>query len=189
MTPINPRTPRAFTLVETMIVIAISAIMFITISILIFKFNMTSEYQQAILQSSGSASALIKEVETLTLPADAVLLTHIFSGVTRTSTSTTLVLEIPSIDSSGNIIPNAHDYAAFYTTGTIAYRTLEKNAASVRVSGTKKLSDTVQSLTFTYNNAALTAADIVTVDAQMQTHAKQELMYDHRQQQIRLRNH
>ncbi|MDO8231816.1 MAG: hypothetical protein Q7T37_01260 [bacterium] len=189
MTLTPAKTARAFTLIETVIVVTISAIMFTTISVLIYDLNKTSEYQQTVLQSSGSASALVKEIESLALPADAVLQTHTFSGITRTSTSTTLVLEIPSIDSSGNIVPSAHDYAAFYTAGTDAYRILEANASSQRVSGTKKLSSTVNSLTFSYNNTDFSQVDTVIVDAQMRAQVKQELIYDHRQQQIRLRNH
>lgn len=188
MTFTPSKTTRAFTLVETVIVVTVSAIMFTAISVLIYNLNKTSEYQQTVLQSSGSAGMLVKEVEALTLPADAVLQTHTFSGTVRTSTSTTLVLEIPSIDSSGNIVPNAHDYAAFYTTGTDAYRVLEANISSQRVSGTKKLSSTVNSLTFSYNNTDFTQVDTITVDAQMRAQVKQELVYDHRQQQVRLRN-
>ena len=189
MTHTPKKTSHAFTLIETVIVIGIGTIMFIILSALIYNFHKTSEYQQTILQSSGSASAIVKEVEALTLPASAVLQTHIFSDATRTSTTTTLVLEIPSIDRSGNIVPNAYDYAAFYTTGTEAYRLLETHAASHRTPGRKKLSSTVSSLTFSYNNTDVTQTSIVTVDARMQAQAKQELIYDHRQQQIRLRNH
>lgn len=180
---------RAFTLIETIYIVAISVVVFIALGTLIYNFNKTSEYQRTVLESSGSASALIKEIEELVFPTDAVLQTHIFPDATRSSTSTVLVLEIPSVDSAGNIVPSAHDYAAFYTIGTNAYRTLEANAASRRVSGTKKLSSTVGSLSFSYNAADFTQVTIVTVDVQTQAQVRGDTITDHRQQQIRLRNH
>lgn len=180
---------RAFTLIETIIVIAISISMMTALGFLIYNFNTISTYQKIFMQSSNSASAIMREMESLTFPADAVLQTHTFSSSTYTSSPTVLVLEIPSIDSSGNVIANTYDYAAFYTVGTNAYIILEANALSNRASGTKKLSSTASALTFTYNDANFANVNIVTVDVQTQTQAKQEILSDHRREQIRLRNY
>jgi hypothetical protein len=131
----------------------------------------------------------MREMESLTLPADAVLQTHTFIGGTYTSSSTVLVLEIPSVDSSGNTIASTHDYAVFYSVGTTsAYRLLEANALSTRVSGTKLLSSTMKAFTFTFNDADFTKVNIVTVDVQTQAQVKQDTVSDHRSEQMRLRN-
>ncbi len=179
-----------FTLIETVFVVAISVSMMVALGYLIYNFNGTSAYEQTLAQSFGSASSVMKEIESFALPADAVLQSYTFSGVTYTSTSTTLVLEIPSIDSSGNVIASVYDYAAFYAVGTTTvYRLLEANAASSRASGTRKLSSTVHALTFTYDNTDFTKVSIVTVDLQTQAKVKQNILSDHRHEQIRLRNH
>ncbi|OYV63686.1 MAG: hypothetical protein B7X03_00805 [Parcubacteria group bacterium 21-58-10] len=181
---------RAFTLIEIIIVIAISTLMLLALTLLIYTFGNTSTYEQASLQSSGSARAVIREAEALVLPADAVLQTYTFSsGATYTSTSTSLVLELPSIDSSGNSIPNAHDYAAFYVVGTDAYRLLQTDASSARTPGTKLLSTTIQSLTFTYNNADFTKVSSTTIDVQTQASVKQNVLTDHLREQLMLRNY
>ncbi len=180
---------RAFTLIETIVVVALSAIMMIVLGALIYNFNMTTAYEQASAQSSGSANGFMRELESLTLPADAVLQTHDFSDGTVTSSSTVLVLEIPSIDSSGNVIANTYDYAEFYVTGTDAYRRLEANALSSRVSGTKLLSSTVSALTFTYNNTDFTQVNVVTADLETQAQVQQDILADHLHEQIRLRNY
>ncbi|MBU6490899.1 prepilin-type N-terminal cleavage/methylation domain-containing protein [Patescibacteria group bacterium] len=180
---------RAFTLIETLIVIAVSTSVVLALTLLIYNFNAISAYQQMSEQSSGSAGALIGEIDSLALPADAVLQTHTFSSATYTSSSTVLVLEIPSIDSSGDVIANTYDYAAFYTVGTNAYRILEANTLSKRVSGTKQLSSTVSMLTFTYSSADFTQVNIITVDIQTQTQVKQDTLLDHLREQIRLRNY
>lgn len=180
---------RAFTLVETLIVIAISTTMLIALCVLIYIFNTTASYEQTSLRSSSSASTVIREIEVLTLPASEVLQTHTFSGTAYTSTSTSLVLEIPSIDNFGNAIANTYDYAAFYVTGTNAYRLLQTNASSARVSGTKKLSSYIQSLTFTYNSGDFTQISIVTADVQTRATVKQNIISDRQREQIRLRNY
>jgi len=179
---------RAFTLTETVVIVAISVGMILTLDLLIYNFNNSSNYEQSLAASSSSASGFMRELESLTVPADNVLQTHSFTSGTRTSSSTALVLEIPSVDSSGNTIANTFDYAAFYTTGTTVYRLLEANAASARVSGTKRLSTTLGTLSFTYNNADFTQVNTVTVDVQMQTSVKQTVLIDHRTETIRLRN-
>ncbi|MFH1178532.1 MAG: type II secretion system protein [bacterium] len=180
---------RAFTLIETMVVVAIGAGMMAVLGVLIYNFNKTFVYQQALIESSGSASAIIREMESLAMPANAVLQTRTFSGSTYTSTSTSIVLEIPSIDSSGNVISNTYDYAVFYSVGANAYRLLEANVLSKRYSGTKQLSSAVSSLTFSYNNVDYTKVSTVTIDVQTQTRVKQDILSDHRREQIRLRNY
>ena len=181
--------PRAFTLIEMMIVIAVGTAMLLILGVLIFNFNKTAIYQQTLSQSSGSASALMREIKSLTLPATFVLQTHTFSSATHTSSSTALVLEIPSINSSGTVIANTYDYAAFYVVGTKAYRLLEPDALSARASGTKLLSSTISALTFTYNNASFPAISAITADVQTQASTTQEILTDRRTEQIRLRNH
>ena len=178
-----------FTLIETVIVIALSASMMLMIGVLLFNFSTTSSYQTALTESSGSASALLREIESLTLPASEVLQTYTFSSSTRTSSSTALVLKIPSIDTAGNTITNTYDYAAFYVVGTKAYRLLEANVLSRRTSGTKQLSSTLNALTFTYNNITFSQVTTVTIDIQTRAQTKQQTLNDHRREQIRLRNH
>jgi len=164
--------------------------MMIALGSLIYSFNTISVYQQASMRSSSSASAVMRDIESLTLPANAVLQIYTFSGVTYTSSSTVLVLEIPSIDNSGNVIANTYDYAVFYSVDTNVYRLIEANALSNRSSSVKKLSSTVNTLSFVYDNDMdFTQISIVTVDIQTQTEAKQEIISDHMSEQIRLRNH
>ncbi|MFA6408250.1 MAG: type II secretion system protein [Candidatus Paceibacterota bacterium] len=182
-------TKHGFTLIETVIVVALSVVMMIVVSILVYNFTAISAYQQALTQSSGSATMLIRELESLAIPADAVLQTHDFSSATYSSSPTVLVLEIPSIDDSGNVISGKHDYAAFYTTGTDSYRILEADQSSARASGTKKLSSTMHELTFSYDSVDFTFVSTVTAYVHVQATTKQGILSDHRNVQIRLRNH
>lgn len=177
-----------FTLIETMIVIALSAAMMGTLATLIYSFNTSYSYEQASALSAGSARSILREAESLTLSANHVLLSHSFSGTMYTSSSTVLVLEIPSIDSSGNSISGAYDYAVFYASGARAYRLLTANAASARAPGTKQLSNALSSITFSYNNADFTLVNTVTIDVQTSAQSKGQTNIDHRREQLYLRN-
>ncbi len=186
-TPLPRRA--GFTLLELVIIIALAVGVTVAIGTLIYMFSKISSYEKATSQSSGSASALIREVESLVVPAHAVVQTHAFTSTTTSSSSRILVLEIPSIDSSGVVITNTYDYAVFYTSGTNAYRLLQANALSRRVSGTKQLSSAVSSLTFTYDSGTYSAVSTVTVDIQTQAQVRQDTAVDHRSESIVLRNH
>jgi len=179
---------RGFTLIETIIVIALSVSMLIVLSLLIRSFNNSYLYEQSSALSAESVRSIIREIESLTAVADHVLQSHVFSGTTYTSSSAVLILEIPSIDSSGTVISNTYDYAVFYTNGTNAYRILEANASSKRTSGTKQLSSTVSSLTFSYDNADFTLVQSVTVDVQTLSQSRGQDSVDHRNEQMYMRN-
>ncbi len=179
----------AFTLIETVIVIAVSLSVMTALTFLLYTFNKASLYGKASTQSYDSAGVLLREIESLTLPANAVLQTHSFSGATHSSSATSLVLELPSIDNSGAVIANAYDYVAFYAAGTNAYRLLEKNALSARVAGTKLLSSTLDALSFAYDNVDFAQVRTVTVDIHTEARVKEEVFTDRLYEQIRLRNH
>jgi len=181
-------TSRGFTLVETLVVAGLGAGMLVTIAFLVLQFNNSLAYEQTASQSSGSASGVMREVESLVVPASDVLQTHTFASATYTSTTTSLVLQIPSVDSSGAVIANTYDYAAFYATSTSVYRLLEVNAASKRTAGTKLLSSSMRTLTFSYDNTDFTKVTTITVDLQTQAQVKQAVLSDHRREKIRLRN-
>ena len=177
-----------FTLVETMIVMALSVVMLGALGFLIYSFNSSTSYEQIAARSAESARSVMKEVESLAPVADHILVSHNFSGTIYTSSSSVLILEIPSIDASGSAIASTYDYAVFYVVGTRAYRLLVANAASKRVSGTKQLSDTVSSLSFSYPTADLLLADSVTISVQTSAQSRGKTSVDSRSEELYLRN-
>lgn len=181
-------TKRAFTLVETVIVVSLLALMMVAIGLVIFMLNKTSSYNSAESQSSGSASAVLRDMESLIVQADAVVQTHTFSGTSYVSSATTTIVEIPSIDTSGAIIANSYDYAVFYLATTSVYRILAPAALSSRSSEMEVLSTTVSTFSLTYNDPDFTKVFKVTVDLQTSSRVKQYTLTDHRREQLILRN-
>jgi prepilin-type N-terminal cleavage/methylation domain-containing protein len=178
-----------FTLVETIIVIALSTILMLIVASLVYTFSTASSYEQAVVGSSGSTSAVMHELEALVPPASAVLASHTFASGTYTSSATALVLQIPAVDASGAVVAGAYDYAVFYTVGATAYRLLETSVSSARTPGLKTLGMNLGAVSFTYDTGDLTQARTVTTDARASGVVRQVTLSDERHESLTLRNH
>lgn len=179
---------RGFTLIETVIMIAISVIAFTALANLFFIFNTLYGYEKAFTASAGSASAVMNAIEAAVLPSDAVLASHSFSGTTYASDSDTLVLSLPSIDAEGDLVEGVRDYVAFYASSTELYRRVEADAASTRPSGTTLLSTSLDSLSFTYDSAVFAEVTNVIVDIRTRGTFKNETVESTLREQLYLRN-
>lgn len=182
------RQKPGFSLVETVIVVGLVAGLMLAIIELFINFNTSYDLQNANINNSYSAAAFLNETEELSLQADSVVASRTINSTTYTSGTSTLVLELPSIDSSGDIISNAHDYAVMYVASSSVYRVLQADAASVRHSGTKLFSDVVNSLTFTYNNVSPASTTKIAIDIITQKQIKQKTLQTHLTQTVYLRN-
>lgn len=179
---------KGFTLIETVIVIGITLIALAALVNLFLIFNSIFGYQQAYMKTAGAAGSALAAFEAAVLPAAQVLASHDFSGTIYSSAATVLVLELPSVDSSGGIISNTKDYIVFYTSSGTLYELTEVGTGSVRMSGNKQLCTTVSSLAFTYDNVDFTQVTSVIVDLQAQTQYKQLTAQGHVREQLYLRN-
>lgn len=182
------KTQSGFTLIETIVVIGILVIVMFGIYLIYTGFYNVYNSQQAQINVSSSAGQSIYEVENYTLQADQVLSSHSFSATTYTTDADTLVLEIPSIDSSGDIVSSKYDYVAFYLSGNNFYRILAPDASSSRKAGTRQLSNAAQSLTFTYDTATMSLVKEVTIDFTTQTTVRGKIISNHLHQILHLRN-
>lgn len=177
-----------FTLIETIIVVALVSVLMLAIIELFINFNNSYALQNANINNSYSASAFLNETEELSLQADAIVSSKVVSGTTYTTDTSTLILELPSIDASGDTISGVHDYAVIYLANSKAYRILQADVASARRSGTKILSDVVNSLTFTFNNVTPASATKISIDVVTQKQVKQKTLQTHLTQTVYLRN-
>jgi hypothetical protein len=180
---------KGFTLLETVIVIGISAFIMLALVTFYLNFNAVLGTDGALVGVADGARATLGEAELLVLPAHRVLSSHIFSATTSSSNAGALVLEIPSIDSTGAVVAGRYDYALFYKSGTTAYRLLEVDAASSRLAGTKKLSARISSLTFSYNSADFALVTSVEIDVVASSTVKSRTVSTHLREKLYLRNY
>jgi prepilin-type N-terminal cleavage/methylation domain-containing protein len=179
---------RGFSLTELVVVIAISVVVMLGVYEIYITFGNSYLYQNAQINNASGAALFMNEFSDLSLQADAIVSSRTVSGTIYTTSSTTLIYEIPTVNSSGNVINATYDYAILYASSTNAYRILDANGSSARRSGTKRLSDSVSNLTFTYNNVATTSSTAVTADITTKTTIKSESFTTHLKQQVYLRN-
>lgn len=179
---------RGFSLVETVVTVGISAVALIALVNVFLTFDSVYGYQQASLATAGSAGTAMNALEAAILPAEQVLASRDFSGVVHSSSATTLVLQLPSVDSSGNIISGTKDYISFYPSGTTLYRLTLAGAGSVRASGLQRLSTTLLSVSFTYDDPDFTKVTNILADVRTQAQFKQQTVQGHLSERLFLRN-
>ena len=121
--------------------------------------------------------------------ANLVLVSATVNGTTYTSSANTLVLQMPAINSSGSTISNKYDKVAFYPSGTNFYIQLEPDAASSRKKLNKILSDSLQSVTLTYDNASYALVTKVTVNFLSQLQVKAQTVQSNLVQNMYLLNY
>jgi type II secretory pathway pseudopilin PulG len=177
-----------FTAVELLVVIGIAGAIGAALMQLFISFGTTVASQRAAVETGSSATILVDDVRDATLQATAVLSSHALSGTTFTTGTTTLVLSLPSVDASGGTVAGAYDYVAFYASGTSAYKTTDASGASVRTSGTNRLSAVLEALAFSYSSADVTQATYLTVSATTSVAAKGATTTSSRTERIYLRN-
>ena len=143
---------KGITLIETLIFVG----MFVLISLGLFAvyevFGKFYNLGGAHFTAVGGARASLTSISDLTTQAYRALLNRTVNGINYASGSSTLVLQLPAIDSAGKTIDSAWDYAAFYVSSTNFYRYLEISTTSARIGGLKLLSNAIVSVNFSYDN-------------------------------------
>jgi hypothetical protein len=144
--------------------------------------------QQARVEVNGSAREVADEFKHTALQASQVVTSHTFSGEDHISGSDEVVFRLPAIDGTGTTIAGVYDYIAFFATSTSVYKVTDAGAGSARGSGSKRLSDTLSALAFTYNSASLSLATSTEIDIQTQKTVKGQVIQAHLHESARLRN-
>ena len=179
---------RAFTLIEIVITVALSAILILAITQLYVVYGRVILFQKSSIEVALGGGTIMDVVRTEGLQAKQVVATHVFSGISYNSGATTTVFELPAIDASGIIVPNEYDYIAIYASSTSVYRLVEAAPGSSRISGKKQLTDVLEALNFTYDNPSFPSVTNVTVDATTSAVVRGETTQTHLRGHIYLRN-
>lgn len=179
---------RGFSLLESVFLVGITAVALLALVNLFVIFSSLNGYQQAMLAVHGSASSAMSSFQSSVLPAKKILASRTFSGTTYSSTATSLVLELPAVDSAGAVIAGVSDYIVFYSAAGTLYRLTEVGAGSARAPGLKILSSTLRLLSFTYTGNDLSKVSSVTVDLETEASYKQQTVRVRVREQLYLRN-
>lgn len=161
---------RGLSLLEAIIYIFIATLIIAVISEIFI--NQSSLGQKRTYQSDVelNASAGIEVIKTAIQGAGTVVASRTFGGTAYTSDANTLILELPSIDASDDIVVGSYDYVVFFldpSDPTLLKATTEAAAGSARQSSTRIISSFVSSAEFRYNK--VNTADSTSIDATIAT--------------------
>lgn len=154
----NPRgrRPDGMTLVEAVVVIGAMTLMLLIVNqIFIINYQIVAR-QTGRLDSDGGAVLATRLISSLTRSASSVVPSATINGTSYSSGPSTLVLEIPSVDASGNLISGSSDYVAISRDPADQAHIITDTApaaGSVRVSGKKLVTAYNTQLVFRYNDS------------------------------------
>ncbi len=144
--------------VMTIILVMVSQIFAVSYDIFVKQSARTDNDTGAILAT--------RVISDMTRGADEVLASQTINGTSYTTSSATLVLRMPTVDTSDNIVAGSYDYVAFFrdaVDNTKIDSDSQPATGSQRVPGKKLVTAYNQTLAFRYNNPDPTQANRVQV--------------------------
>lgn len=179
------------TLIETMIGLGISALLVIILSYCLIVVLRLNEAQKTISSLTASTDRGSHRITRTIQQSSRVLNSADISGTTYTTSSTVLVLKVPTVNSSGQIIAGSYD--------TVVYRRNPSNlselqeitdaqSGSSRFDGTHIIARFVTNLLFRYNNIDYSSASTVTTFLKTGDMVRGALKESANQITVRLRN-
>ena len=157
---------RGFTIIELVIVIALCLVLMSGLLALLDWHNKVFVLEQATVRATSSVRNVMNAMTRYVTQGATIEASRTMSGTLYTTDGDTVVVKIPSIDASGNVIAGTFDYFVYYLSSGSVYQLIEAGAGSVRNAGSKVLGESIDLFTLTYNNADPAIAGSVAVDVQ-----------------------
>lgn len=151
---------------EGMTVIGIMAIILVMVSEIFTVSYDIFVKQSARTNNETGAVLAARAISEAARGAETVESSHVINGTTYTTSADVLVLKLPTLDSSNNVIAASHDYMAIYrhpSQTTKIFSDIEAAAGSKRVTGQKLVTAYNTTLQFRYNDPDVTKADRIQI--------------------------
>lgn len=162
----RPRNEGGVTIIETIVVIGIMTMLLVVIT-QIFILNYDVYFKQAGRIEADTGTMLsARTISEMARGATRVMSSGTINGTYYTSSEDELVLEIPAVNASNEIITGSYDYVAFYRDAPDTekiYADTEAASGSRRTSGQKLVTDFNSAAVFRYNAATITDATRISV--------------------------
>lgn len=151
---------------EGMTVIGVMAIILVMVSEIF-----TVSYDIFIKQSARSenetgAVLAARAISEAARGADSIESSYVINGTTYTTSANVLVLKLPTIDASNNVVPASYDHMAIYRHSaqtTKIFADIDAAAGSKRIDGQKLMTANNTIMQFRYNDPDVASADRVQV--------------------------
>lgn len=148
------------TVVEAVISISIFVLVALVIGALFIRNTQLYSSQDADTRIKISKATFGKNFQEVTESAIEVLASQSISGIVFTSSSSTAVFKLYSVNANNDLL-STFDYMVFYKSGTNVYMQTDADPTSARGDLQKLLAENVDSALFLYNNATPSSASEV----------------------------
>jgi Tfp pilus assembly protein PilW len=156
---------RAATLVEMMVAVAIGILLFAIVTTIVLLARQSFEFSTTFIDIHGGARTamdwMIRDIRW----ANQILSSVTIDTQAYATADNGLVLEIPSIDSSGNVITGTNDYVVYHlntSDPTVLERIIDANVTSSRTDMTRTIAGNVNALSFSSSGTGLGSVSDVT---------------------------
>jgi prepilin-type N-terminal cleavage/methylation domain-containing protein len=153
-----------FTLSEILVVTALMAILVVLGVGIFLSSNQFYQTQSGGVRFNNEAREAADQLVLYVRTAIAFVPSHVYNSVTYTTGANLIVLQLPSLDSSNQIIPNTYDYAIIGQDPNNSARlilTVAPDPASNRHGRFLELSNKLNSINLSYDNSDFNLAHAV----------------------------
>lgn len=151
---------------EGMTVIGVMAIILVMVSEIFTVSYDVYVKQSARTDNETGAVLAARAISEAARGAEAVEASRVINGTTYTTSADVMVLRLPTIDASNNVVAASYDYMAVYRHSaqtTKIFSDIDAAAGSKRVDGQKLITAYNSVMKFRYNDPDVTKADRVQV--------------------------
>lgn len=145
---------KGLTLIEVLVAMGIATVAGVLLVVIIVNSAGLFTNQSSKVQSGLNLNDALLQVRSAIKDASAVASSYTSGGITYTTAATQLVLKVPAINSSNNIIANTYDFFIFYLDQKILRFKTFPDAQSSRKAFDQIFSVNVDNLEFKYFNSA-----------------------------------
>lgn len=155
---------RGVTMLELAVSMGVAAMIFTILGAIFIAQGRFFAIQDAIAQTQYQAFQVLDTAGLYSLSASGIISSRTINGTAYTTSTSTVVLKLPSVDADGTVLVNTYDYIAM---GLLASDTsrfvvdIDAGTNSDRVDGTRKPASLVDKLIFRYNAVDPTAATAI----------------------------
>lgn len=161
---VHQNSQAGFSIMEVVIVIALFIVLLLGLLSVYDWQQRVYNLEMANIAATGGARTIMNNFSEDIPQAVTVVNSYAFAAGTYTSGGNGLVVQLPVVDSSGNLVSDQYDYVAYYLDGSRLMKLTQAHASSQRNSGLRELSANVQTLNLAYNNGDPAQASTVAID-------------------------
>lgn len=155
---------RGSTLLEVSVSMSIAALVFLIVGGIFIAQGRYFAIEDAIAETQYNAFQVLDTVGLYATSARAVVSGRTINGTAYASGTSTVVLELPSIDAGGDVIASSYDYVALGVYGADPTRfvvDIDAATGSDRVDATRLPAALVETVIFRYNAVSATSATAI----------------------------